>query len=139
MVKLGIYRHWKNGHLYEVLGTSLYCSGKDLFTIVYYKDVETNTCWSRSEDDFLATVHTGEPRFTLASPLDSPHALLIETIKQNKAIWDQCKADNPAWVSSGMGKSLKYVIGDKIAFALSIRIINRAEAGRLIKEINAWS
>jgi len=136
-IRLGKYRHWK-GKMYEVTGFSTLCTGEKLVNLVHYKSLDDGLCWSRTVEDFTSTVENNQLRFLLMEPLDAPYDLLIETIKTCKKIWDQCVENDPGWLSNGNGGALKYVVGDKIAFAKSIRLIDKAKAEELLTEVNAW-
>jgi len=94
--------------------------------------------WTRTEKDFLTLVD-GVPRFKLIEPLNNADELLIETIKLNKQIWDQCKESDPAWMVNGSGKALLYLVGDKISFALSVRLITRERAEELLNMVKEWN
>lgn len=129
--------------MYEVTGTSILCTGDNAEILVHYKSLEDQHCWSRTKEDFVENVADNSgtivPRFKLVEPLDSVEDLLVETVLLHKQIWDKCKEENPGFLSNGSGKSLQYLVGDKISFALSTRLITRAKAEELLKQVNDWS
>lgn len=137
MVQLGKYQHYK-GNVYEVTGCSDFCTGVVFIPLVHYRSPDHVMSWTRTEKDFLTLVD-GVPRFKLIEPLNNADELLIETIKLNKQIWDQCKESDPAWMVNGSGKALLYLVGDKISFALSVRLITRERAEELLNMVKEWN
>jgi len=62
--------------------------------------------------------------------------LVRETVKLNKVFFDQ---QGPAFVHSGGGNMLKYLVGDKLAFAVKLGLISCEEGQLLLKEVKSWS
>ena len=133
MITPGIYEHFKQNDKYEMLLEAVHTETQERL-VIYKSPNDLN--WARPVSSWSELVE-GKERFKLLTPLDRPKDLLMETVKQNKAFYNERKELSPTFEQHG-GKMLKYVCGDKIAFALSIRLINQAEAEQLLAEVNSW-
>ncbi|MCJ7523388.1 MAG: DUF1653 domain-containing protein [Dehalococcoidia bacterium] len=60
----GVYRHYKQGHLYQVLGIARSGNGEGRDLVIYQRaDSEDQTQWYRTVTDFESTVSPGKERF----------------------------------------------------------------------------
>ena len=50
------YRHWKNKHVYEVVGEAINADKKDEKSYIIYKDIVTNQMFIRSPVNFFGWV-----------------------------------------------------------------------------------
>lgn len=126
--------------MYEVLDTAVNANnGADLEPVVIYRNVQTRKIFVRGLEEFLDVLPSGAPRFEFAAKLDSQLQLLVETLRINRMDYLRAARENPLFVSHGGNKTHLYVLGDKIAFARSVRIINTTTANNLIKWLNTWT
>lgn len=141
MIKLGFYKHWKSGHIYEVTNIATNANnGADLEPVIVYRNVKTRCVYTRGLTEFEELVQRGgdSPRFELVSALDSPLQLFVETLRLNRFEYLKMGMENPLFYSHGGHSSLKYILGDKIGFARMLRVINTDTANKLIKWLNYW-
>ena len=60
----GMYRHYKQGHLYRVIGIARSGNGEGRDLVIYQRaDSEDQTQWYRTVADFESTVSPGKGRF----------------------------------------------------------------------------
>ena len=53
------YRHWKNKHVYEVVGEAINADKQDEKSYIIYKDIITNQMFIRSPVNFFGWVKDG--------------------------------------------------------------------------------
>jgi hypothetical protein len=136
VVDLGFWKHDKTGDIYEVIANAL---SADNITgeysdeeMVVYRNVKTRQVFTRHTSEYIK-------KFTFQENLADPVKLFYETYRQNRLFYLEQARTNPMFLTHGGHLTHKYVIGDKVAFARSIRLISTEEANRIITEINGWS
>lgn len=135
----GIVEHFKGGK-YEIIDLALL--ERDAKTIMcVYKSLEDGRLWVRPFSDFHDFVTVGidvHERYKQVSTLDSPVALFAQTLRSNYRFFFDQQDHSPTFISGGGFNSLKYTVGDKISFAMCIRLITRQQAQALLKWVNGW-
>lgn len=132
MIKLGYYRHWK-GDIYEVLGSGVQCTGNNEGEFILYRKQGGSKFFVRTVEDFVV-----DDRFELLEPLDSPLQLFVETLRMAYHEFKEMDKVNPLFRSHGGHLQMKYLVGDKISLAMTLRIFGRDNAVRLLDWVNKW-
>lgn len=137
---LGRYEHFKGGE-YEVIavGTSAdnhTDNGYQDDTMIIYRD-KKGRVFTRHTEEFLDFEHD-VVRFNLIEKLDSQLHLFIETLRMSRLEYLRMARDD-ARFGQGPDKRFRFLLGDKIAFACSIRVIDKKVAGRLFDWLNKWT
>jgi hypothetical protein len=135
-IVIGTYQHFKGG-FYDVICVARDEQFPDLEKVVY-RSQKNGKVWIRSVRNFDEYVKEGK-RFTLIKKLDTQRQLFAQTMRENRRYWWKAIEQNPAYAINGEGAYFKFILGDKISFALSVRIINRSEAQKLLDWVNKWS
>lgn len=132
-MKLGFWVNNKHQNVYEVTGVGLEANnfGHNEYVVIY-RNVKTRKVYTRYIEEF-------QEKFTFQNELDTPLQLLVTTLKQCRIEYLKMARENPLFGSQGGNKSFKYVVGDKIGFAHSIRLINTKSANILIGWLNGWT
>lgn len=78
-------------------------------------------------------------RYVFIEELATQVQLFVATIRLNKIKYDQLSAENPLFKERGGSIQFKYVLGDKIHFAMTLRLIDERCAQKLLDWINNWS
>lgn len=123
---LGYYKHNKSGKNYEAVGNT-----NDMMEVPYVVYKDNKRTFVRWQREFLQ-------KFELISPFDSQLNLFVATLRLCRLDYQRYSADNPLFLSHGGNKTFKYVVGDKIAFARSVRIVDTKTANVLIGWVNKW-
>lgn len=138
-IELGLYRHYKGDNV-EVVAVARVEKEPER-TVVVYK--HGNKTWVRRDNDFLARVKNVNgvevPRFEHLRAYGSQRQLFAQTMRENRIFWFKGLEQNPAMKVNGEGTYFKFCLGDKISFALSVRIISKNEAKVLIEWVRKWS
>lgn len=137
---LGFYYHFK-GNMYEVIGFSEHSETKEV--LVNYKKVGSERCWSRPFASFFDTAvcFNGEKfvdRFQLDRHLLTQKQAFVQLLRKHKSDWNDLVTENPAVFNKIVGDPYKYTVGDKIAFAVSLRLITRKQGEILLTWVNGW-
>ncbi len=138
----GLYRHYKGDNV-EVTEVSREERSPDQWWVTYRHGKGT---WVRRYEDFVCKVPVvrGEtdvlvPRFQYLRAYGTQRQLFAQTLRENRIFWFKGLEQNPAMKVNGEGVYFKFTLGDKISFALSIRVITQDEAKKLIAWLNTWS
>lgn len=137
MLKLGVYKHYKGG-LYEVIAIA---ENENILGtwFVIYKSLKDGRIWQRGLNNFTENIGPTIPRFELQRAYGTQRQLFVQTLRENRLFWFKGLEQNPAMKVNGEGTYFKFTLGDKISFALSVRIIGKKEAEALIAWVNTWS
>lgn len=143
MIRSGFYIHKKKNEIYEVLFVARNAE-QDVLPMydIVYMNVKTRKKYTRSEKDFTRMVTIEDycgPRFVLQNYLDTPIQLFSTTMRMARLEYLRMCQENPLFVQNRANQSFKYMLGDKIAFAQSIRLINTRTANTLIEWLNKWT
>lgn len=138
-MKNGLYRHFK-GDTVEVIAVSALESDPDTKIVTYRHGRNT---WSRYQRIFegrvTSTNDVDVPRFEYLREYGTQRALFGQTLRENRIFWFEGLKQNPALAHNGEGTYFKFCLGDKISFALALRVITKSEAQKLIDWVNKWS
>lgn len=137
-MKNGLYRHYK-GKEVELVGCYPLEDNNTHKVCVYKHDGKTYLRSLMADNCQGFTDSANDiSRFHFVSKLDTPIQLFVETLRMNKTVFEQRCLDDIGYVRSGGGAMFKYILGDKVAFAKSIRLITEKTATRLLTWINRW-
>ncbi len=139
---LGFYSHFKTGDIYEVIAVGQSANNADgiePITNVVYRSVKKRRVYTRDIKEFTVILASGEPRFQLLNSLASQQQLLAATLRLCRFEYLQMARENPLFGSHGGCKTFVYMVGDKISFARSLRIVNTEVANKLIAWLNTWT
>ncbi len=140
-LSLGLYRHYKGDNV-EVIAISREEKSPDQWWVTYRHFGKT---WVRRYEDFVCPVPAirgseiiNVPRFEYLRAYGTQRQLFAQTLRENRIYWFKALEQTPYMKTNGEGVYFKFTLGDKISFALSLRIITKNEAEKLIAWVNTW-
>lgn len=145
LIDLGFYKHFKTGDIYEVLHVAKECNNmpNDYSGLnVVYRNVKTRSVYTRDMEEFVEALGVGKDgpvqRFQLTSKLDTPIQLFATTLRMCRLEYLRLAQQNPVFIQNRANQSFIYMVGDKIAFAQAIRLINTKTANILMQWVKEW-
>ncbi len=141
-IPLGFYLHRKTDTIYEVIDVVNDCTGASDKIFVIYKNPVTRRKFVRELEDFLKPMTYKDviaPRFVLQAELDQPYHLFLTTLKLSRIEYLKTCIENPLFVRNRGNLSFIYLVGDKISFARSIRLVSTKAANILWSWVQKWT